>query len=134
MMPAWSPKRAKHAVAAVGADHADKQEIDPELLAASKLVVDSLDQCSSIGDLHHALIAGVMAREDVHAELGQVVAGLTPGRERPDEITVFDSTGTAIQDVALAGFLYERAEEQEVGLEVHLAPNLPTPGSMAVWV
>jgi alanine dehydrogenase len=113
--------RAGTFVAAVGADHVDKQEVAPALLAASRLVVDSLEQCASIGDLHHALEAGSMTREDVHAELGQVVAGLATGREGRDEITVFDSTGTAIQDVALAAFLYERAAEGDVGVRVRIA-------------
>ncbi|MBI3451308.1 MAG: ornithine cyclodeaminase family protein [Rhodospirillales bacterium] len=96
-------------IAAVGADAPDKQELDPALLAAGKVVVDLLDQCATIGDLHHALDAGVMTRADVHAELADLVAGRKPGRESADEITIFDSTGTALQDVAAAIAVYERA-------------------------
>jgi ornithine cyclodeaminase/alanine dehydrogenase-like protein (mu-crystallin family) len=96
-------------VAAVGADNPDKQEIDPELLASATLVVDLLDQCAAIGDLHHALTAGVMATTDVHAELGEVVAGKKRGRTSRDEITVFDSTGMALQDVAAAAAVYTSA-------------------------
>jgi alanine dehydrogenase len=96
-------------VAAVGADNEEKQELDPQLLAANKIVADILDQCAEIGDLHHALAEGVIERDRVHAELGEVVAGKKPGRTSRDEITVFDSTGTALQDVAAAAVVYEHA-------------------------
>lgn len=96
-------------VAAVGADNPEKQEIAPAALAKRKTVVDLLDQAASIGDLHHAIDAGVMRLSDVHAELGQVLAGIRPGRTSPDETFVFDSTGTALEDVAAAAIVYERA-------------------------
>src|SRR4029078_8194251 len=94
-------------VAAVGADSQGKQELEPALVASSTLVVDVLEQCAEIGELQHALAAGLMTREGVHAGLGDVVAGRRPGRTRQDEITVFDSSGTAIQDVAAAVAVYE---------------------------
>ena len=96
-------------VAGVGADNPEKQELDPDLLAASKVVVDVLDQCVAIGDLHHAIEAGAMRREDVHAELAEVVAGQRPGRTSDEEVIVFDSTGTALEDVAAAVAVYEAA-------------------------
>ena len=96
-------------VAGVGADNPDKQELDPALLARSAVIVDILDQAATLGDLHHAIAAGVMTREDVRAELGAVVAGKTAGRLHDDEIVVFDSTGTALQDVAAAAAVYEKA-------------------------
>jgi len=96
-------------VAGVGADNPDKQELDVALLARSAVVVDILDQAVTSGDLHHAIAAGVMTREDVRAELGAVVAGRTAGRLHDDEIVVFDSTGTALQDVAAAAVVYEKA-------------------------
>ena len=107
-------------VAAVGADNPEKQEIDPELLACSTLVVDLLEQCATIGDLHHALAAGVMTTAGVHAELGEVVAGKKPGRTSPDEITIFDSTGMALQDVAAAAAVYTSAYAAGRGLRVVL--------------
>jgi ornithine cyclodeaminase/alanine dehydrogenase-like protein (mu-crystallin family) len=70
---------------------------------------DILDQCAESGDLHHAIEACAMTRADVHAELGDIVAGRKPGRRTSDEITLFDSTGTALQDVAAARLAYERA-------------------------
>lgn len=99
-------------VAGVGADNPDKQELDPALLARAAVIVDILDQAVTSGDLHHALAAGVMRREDVRAELGAVVAGKTAGRLNDEEIVVFDSTGTALQDVAAAATVYERAIAQ----------------------
>ncbi|MES2178295.1 MAG: ornithine cyclodeaminase family protein [Gemmatimonadota bacterium] len=107
-------------VAAVGADNPDKQEIEPELLAASVVVADILEQSATIGDLHHALNSGVMQREAVRAELGEIVAGKKPGRLAADEIIVFDSTGTALQDVALAALVYERALATGVGRAIAL--------------
>jgi ornithine cyclodeaminase/alanine dehydrogenase-like protein (mu-crystallin family) len=104
----------------VGADSEEKRELDPALLARATVVVDVLEQCAAIGDLHHALDAGALARSDVHAELGEIVCGRKPGRTREEEITVFDSTGTALQDVAAAALVYERALERGGGLRVEL--------------
>ncbi len=108
-------------IAAVGADNPEKQEIEPALLAASTVTVDILEQCAAIGDLHHALDDGVMRREDVRAELAEIVCGRNPGRESPEEIVVFDSTGTALEDVAVAVLVYERALAAGIGLTVDLA-------------
>jgi ornithine cyclodeaminase/alanine dehydrogenase-like protein (mu-crystallin family) len=107
-------------VAAVGADNPTKQEIEADLLASATLVVDILEQCAEIGELHHALAAGVMSRTEVHAELGDVVSGRKPGRTSDDEITVFDSSGTALQDVAAAVVVYEKACLTGRGTEVSL--------------
>jgi ornithine cyclodeaminase/alanine dehydrogenase-like protein (mu-crystallin family) len=102
-------------VAAVGADNPSKQEIDAAALARSKVVVDSLAACAASGDLHHALAAGVMTERDVHGELAAIVAGRIAGRKATDEIFVFDSTGTALQDVAAAIVVYKRAAEALAG-------------------
>jgi alanine dehydrogenase len=106
-------------IAAVGADNEVKQELDPHLLAHSKVVVDSLAQCALIGDLKLALQRGLITTADVHAELGEVIAGRRPGRETPEEIIVFDSTGTALQDVAAAALVYERAVQTGRGVTFH---------------
>jgi len=107
-------------VAAVGADSEDKQELDPNLLVRNTVVVDVPEQCATIGELHHALVTGCVTRADVHAELGDVVAGRRPGRTSDDEITIFDSTGTALQDVAAAAVVYEKAVALGSGLAVKL--------------
>jgi alanine dehydrogenase len=101
--------RAGTFVAAVGADNPLKQELETGLLASNKVVVDVLEQCATIGDLHHAIAAGVMGKCDVYAELGAIVAGRTPGRTSTEGIIIFDSTGTALQDVAAASVVYEKA-------------------------
>jgi ornithine cyclodeaminase/alanine dehydrogenase-like protein (mu-crystallin family) len=93
-------------IAAIGADSHDKQELHPNLFPVATVTVDVLEQCALIGELHHAMEAKVIERDQVHAELGQIVAGLRPGRRSPEEITIFDSTGTAIQDVAAAIAVY----------------------------
>ena len=108
-------------VAAVGADNPTKQEIDPALMQSSKIVVDILEQCATIGDLRHALEAGAVTRADVHAELGEIVAGRKDGRTSAEETIVFDSTGTALQDVAAAALVYERALRSGIGLRLDLA-------------
>ncbi|TMB73020.1 MAG: hypothetical protein E6J46_15650 [Chloroflexi bacterium] len=107
-------------IAAVGADNEHKQEIDPALFRAARVVVDSLEQCATIGDLHHALDAGVMTRGEVHAELGEIVAGRKPGRQSESEIILFDSSGVALGDVAGAAVVYERALERGGGAFVRL--------------
>jgi ornithine cyclodeaminase/alanine dehydrogenase-like protein (mu-crystallin family) len=108
-------------VAAVGADNPLKQELDPGLMASGKIVVDILEQCAAIGDLHHALEAGAVTEADVYAELGEIVAGRKPGRTSEEEIVIFDSTGTALQDVAAAAVVYERALRAGVGVRLTLA-------------
>ena len=108
-------------VAAVGADNPQKRELHPALMAKSKIVCDILEQCAAMGDLHHALDACVVTRADVHAELGEVVAGKKPGRESEEEIIVFDSTGMALQDVATAAVLYEKAQRQGSGVRLSFA-------------
>ncbi|HEY6243930.1 MAG TPA: ornithine cyclodeaminase family protein [Pyrinomonadaceae bacterium] len=108
-------------IAAVGADSPDKQELDPELLASSKVVVDILEQCAHVGELHHALEAGLLPREYVHAEVGEIIAGRKQGRTSDQEITIFDSTGTALQDVAAAAAIYERAIERGIGQDFKIA-------------
>ena len=107
-------------LAAVGADSPEKQEIDPRLVASAKLVADIRTQCAQIGELHHALAEGLMRVENVHAELGEIVAGKRPGRESDAEIIIFDSTGTALQDVAAAAVVYEKAIGAGAGLRVEL--------------
>jgi alanine dehydrogenase len=85
------------------------------LLRAAVVIVDDMEQCCRIGDLHHAIEQGAMQREAVRASLDQVVAGTAPGRLDPREIMIFDSTGVAIEDVAAAALVYERAEATDAG-------------------
>jgi len=108
-------------IAAVGADSEEKQELEGSLLAESKVVVDVLDQCASIGELHHALQGKVMTPEEVHAELGEIIAGVKAGRTSADEIIIFDSTGMALQDVITATIIYEKAVKSGAGTVMEFA-------------
>jgi ornithine cyclodeaminase/alanine dehydrogenase-like protein (mu-crystallin family) len=81
---------------------------------------DVLDQALVMGDLHHAVAAGAMRAEHVHAELGQVIAGTRPGRRDDDAVIVFDSSGTGIQDAAAAAVAYEVARQRGLGMRCSL--------------
>ena len=108
-------------IAAVGADSEDKQELEPSLLISGKLVTDITGQCVTIGELHHALKSGIMKRSDVYAELGQIITGEKPGRTSNEEIIIFDSTGTALQDIAAAAIVCERALKSGIGIKLNFA-------------
>ena len=105
-------------IAGVGADNPEKHELAPALLRESRVVVDILEQAATMGDLHHAIKAGVLAREDVHGELADVICGRVSGRTNEQEVFVFDSTGTALQDGAVATVAYLRAAERDAGVNV----------------
>jgi alanine dehydrogenase len=96
-------------VCAVGADHPNKQEIAPRLMARARVVVDDRAACAAGGDLHHALAAGAMTLADVHADLAEIVTGARPGRAAADEVFLFDSTGLALEDAAAAQLVLHRA-------------------------
>jgi alanine dehydrogenase len=97
----------------MGADGPGKAEIAVEELARVRVFCDDWEQASHNGELVHALEAGKLEREDV-TELGAVLAGDAEGRRSEDEATVFDSTGLAIQDLAIALAAMERADELDL--------------------
>ncbi len=105
-------------IAAVGADNPEKHELAPALLAQSRVVPDILEQAAKMGDLHHAIDAFVMTRDDIHGELADVICAHVPARQNDDEVFIFDSTGTALQDVVAASGALSRAVERGVGVEV----------------
>ncbi len=96
-------------VAGVGADNPLKHELAPDLLRASHVVVDSILQASTLGDLHHAIVNGQMTAEDVHGELADLLAGRVAARRDSGERWIFDSTGVAAQDLAAAEMIYKLA-------------------------
>ncbi|MGO6686598.1 ectoine utilization protein EutC [Rhizobium leguminosarum] len=101
---------------AMGSDAEHKNEIDPAAVAGADVyVADSLKQTRRLGELHHAIDAGLVTADAVFAELGQIVAGLTPGRTRNDQITIADLTGTGIQDTAIATLAFARAGAANAG-------------------
>ena len=107
-------------VNAMGADAEGKHEVADSVLADAKLVIDDYDQCTHSGEINVPWSEGVLDDDDVHAELAEVVAGEKAGRGADDGVTVFDSTGLAIQDVAAAHVVYERARETGVGTDFAL--------------
>lgn len=107
-------------IAAVGADSPGKQELEPALVASSKLVVDVLEQCARVGELQHALADNLITVEQVHGELGRVVTGQIQGRQTDQETIIFDTTGSAIQDTAAAVLVYEKALSLGAGLWLDL--------------
>ena len=109
--------------AAVGADSEGKQELEPGVLLRGKVVADIIAQAATMGELQHAIAAGLMTEGDVYAELGQVVAGRRPGRTSDDQIFIFDSTGTALQDVAAVAMVYVRALQAGRGRRLSLTGN-----------
>jgi len=110
-------------VTAMGQYHPKKRELDSTTIERSTYVPDLRARVSQdAGSFIAAVEAGVVSEDHVHAELGEVVAGAVPGRESDEEITVFDSGGTAIETVAAAHMLYEKAREEGLGSEISFAP------------
>ena len=89
--------------------------MEAAILTAAKVVVDDWAQASHSGEINVALAQGDIAQADIYGTLGEVVAGKKPGRQTPEEITVFDSTGLIIQDLALGYAVYLRAKERGLG-------------------
>jgi len=106
-------------ISAFGADTRGKQELDPRLLGRARLVADYLPQSREIGEFQHAFREGIV--DGVHAELGEILNGWKPGRETEDQVTVFDATGIALQDLAVAARALAAAEAAGVGTKVALA-------------
>ncbi|MEM2028452.1 MAG: alanine dehydrogenase [Candidatus Bathyarchaeia archaeon] len=104
----------------IGADAPGKEELDPLILKRAKIVVDDWEQASHSGEINVPLSMGTISKGDVWAEIGEIVAGLKPGRISESEITVFVSTGLAIQDAVTANMVYKRASERGVGKRIKL--------------
>jgi len=107
-------------VNAMGADGPGKQELEGEVLQAARVFVDDLDQAIHSGEINVPMHHGHYSRMQLAGTLGEVIAGKLPARTGAAEITVFDSTGLAIQDVALARRLYDAARASGVGMSVAL--------------
>jgi alanine dehydrogenase len=110
---------------AMGADAAGKQELDGALFAKAKIFVDDWAQARHSGEINVPLAQGLVPQENLCGSLGEVVAGKNPGRTNSQEITVFDSTGLVIQDLALALAVYRLARERGLGEYKEFIPGLP---------
>lgn len=103
-------------VTAMGSDAEHKNELEPAVIAQADLyVADSLKQTRRLGELHHAIAAGLVAADTEFPELGGIVAGKAQGRRSPDDITVCDLTGTGVQDTAIATLARDRAAAAKAG-------------------
>ena len=105
----------------VGSHVPDKRELDSDAVRKAKVVVDSLEAAlEEAGDLLLPLAEGVITREHIYAELGELAAGSKPGRTGQQEVTFFKSVGLAIEDVAVAKLVYERARSRGIGRDLDL--------------
>ena len=102
-------------IVAIGTDQQGKQELDPEIFRNAKIVNDSIEQCIEKGETWHPLNKNIITKDDIHAEIGEILLGKKPGRENDEEVTIFDSTGMAIQDNTTATKIYRNAMESRVG-------------------
>lgn len=97
---------------AVGADAPGKQELDPGILQGARVVVDDLAQACHGGEINVAVGQGLLTREQIWGTLGEIIAGTKRGRQDDKVVTVFDSTGLAIEDIAVARLVYQKARER----------------------
>ncbi len=96
-------------IVAIGTDQQGKQELDPEIFRNAKVVVDSIAQCIEKGETWHPLNKNIITKDDIHGEIGEILLGKKPGRGNDEEVTIFDSTGMAIQDNTTSGKIYRNA-------------------------
>jgi alanine dehydrogenase len=101
---------------AIGADAPGKEELEPEILANATVVVDDIEQSTHAGELNVPVSLGLFSKQQISATLGELTSGKKPGRSDANAITVFDSTGLAIQDIAAARFIYQKAISRKLGL------------------
>jgi ornithine cyclodeaminase len=105
-------------VTAMGSDAEHKNELEPAVLTRADLYVcDRVAQCARLGELHHAVAAGIVEADAPWPELGQIIAGARPGRRADDEITVCDLTGTGVQDTAIAVLAHACCKAAGAGIE-----------------
>jgi alanine dehydrogenase len=108
----------------IGADAPGKEELDPAILKRAKVVIDDWEQALHSGEINVPISKGLFSQKDVYGNIGEVVAGKKPGREAHDEITVFCSTGLAIQDAVTAKLAYDAAKKKGLGTEFEMIqPN-----------
>jgi ornithine cyclodeaminase/alanine dehydrogenase len=102
-------------IVAMGTDTYGKQELEPEIFRNAKIVNDSIAQCIEKGETWHPLNQNIITQANIHAEIGEILLGKKPGRETDQEITIFDSTGMAIQDNTTAARIYRNAIASQTG-------------------
>lgn len=105
---------------AIGADAKGKEELEPAIFKRAKIVVDDVIQATHSGEINVPISKKIIKENDIYATLGEVITGKKKGRTSKDEITVFDSTGLAIQDVAVANYVYKEAVRRGFGRYANL--------------
>jgi ornithine cyclodeaminase/alanine dehydrogenase-like protein (mu-crystallin family) len=108
-------------IAAVGADNPEKHEIAPALMGRARILVDDIEACTSGGDLNHALREGVLTKDQVHADLADLAKGHKIGRAADEDLVIFDSSGSGVQDVAAAWVAYREARRTGIGARFDLS-------------
>lgn len=103
---------------AIGADAPGKEELDPLILKRANVIVDDIQQASHSGEVNVPISKGLLSENDIFGELGEVITGKKKARTNDSDITVFDSTGLAIQDVATADMVYRKALAGKVGIKL----------------
>ncbi|MCW3997692.1 MAG: alanine dehydrogenase [Candidatus Bathyarchaeota archaeon] len=104
----------------IGADAVGKQELDSKILTKAKITVDDWKQAAHSGEINVPLHLGLIDRSYISGEIGEIVAGLKPGRENNNEITIFVSTGLAIQDAITAKLAFDKAKKKDIGQFINI--------------
>ncbi|MFZ5943227.1 MAG: ornithine cyclodeaminase family protein [Bacillota bacterium] len=104
----------------IGTDTKGKQEIDPQLFTKAKIVVDNLNQCITIGETQHAFNQGLISKENIYGEIGEVILGQKQGRTDDRELTIFDTSGVTVQDLITAGHALDKAIQMNKGQKVEI--------------
>ncbi|WZL71733.1 ornithine cyclodeaminase family protein [Clostridiaceae bacterium 35-E11] len=107
-------------ITCMGADMEGKQEIDENLFSVAKVFVDDIEKTSKVGEMESAIKKGIFLKEDIVCEIGEVIKGQKRGRSTDKEITIFDASGLATQDLMTANFLFKLANKKELGIEIEL--------------
>ncbi|HOA47323.1 MAG TPA: ornithine cyclodeaminase family protein [Candidatus Paceibacterota bacterium] len=105
---------------AIGADAVGKEELDPQILKKAKIIVDDWAQASHSGEINVPLKKGILKKKDVYAYLSEIICGKKIGRKNNKEITIFDSTGLAVQDLYTANIVYNLAKKKKLGKQIKI--------------
>lgn len=100
-------------IGAIGADSPGKNELEPALMKAAKIVGDIKSQIIKVGESQHVIKNGMISPNDIYGELGELITGKIKGRTSNEELFIYDSTGTALQDITCAAFIYEKLKDSD---------------------
>jgi ornithine cyclodeaminase/alanine dehydrogenase len=104
----------------VGSDISGKEEIDPQIFAGARVVVDDIAQALAVGETEIPVKTGVISEEDIVGEIGEIISGKKEGRRSESDVTIFDSTGIALQDLAVSKLALDKDRELKIGQTINL--------------